>query len=671
MTKTNSQSQSGVMMAMVVILFSACVMLLTAMLQYVTTISGFSNEVVYRQIAQTAAKSALEEGKERFDGNIRFDQLDVDNNGTTDNDTNSNGVADTLDEKTLFTNTMYRVTYQLSIKAGGTSADGRSKAAIGTGRIYLPAGATTARYTRTLNSEVIRSTIEQSNPSDFSPMAWYDAKCGPVTSTEPGCELPTVLRTGTANVAANPISVREENKTSGAHCGGSPTVGGSSDNVLSMTKVGECGAGVEQRVGLLFNAGAGLPKGSAIQAADVQFTSAGIVDNVDVTLRIRGILVGNQAAFTSGNSSQMTPMTTAYVDWTPTTWPATTQSNTKQRTPNISAVLQEVINQATWATGNNIGLVIECVSTNCNGTRHALTLPMTLNITYTGYTQAVANDNVQVWRDRSGNGFHLTALDVASQPVRSVVSQSPSGSPPDGEPMIRFNGGSAAYAATKGMSATVPASSGRAANSYTTFAILKMRSSTDATSISSLAAGNGHILSFRGTGTSNVTIAPLWRHGATNFHTGDSSTGGTGTAFCQGQSVPGPSVQEYQCRFPSSIGTVSGSPWSIYSNRSELYSVEALFRMHGDNSNPQIYTNTVLNFNAPYTIALGYNPANSTKGASFEVSELIVYDRTLSCPQMEAVEKYLAVKWGYENPGLGSNSRYVSNGCRENNLPAY
>lgn len=673
---SKSASQNGVMMAMVVILFSACVMLITAMLQYVTSISGFSNEVVYRQIAQTAAKSALEEGKEKFDGSIRFDQLDEDNNGTpdADTDTNGNGIADTLDEKLLFSNATYRVTYQLTVKSGGTSADGRSKIVTGTGRVYLPANATTPRYIRTINSEVVRSVIQAGDPSDFSPLAWYDAKCGPTTApADPSCTLPTVLKSGTANVAANPISLREENRTTGSHCGGAPNPSnGTSDGWLSIPRKGECGATTDQKVGLLFNAGAGLTKGTTIQSATLQFRAAAVDTFNPIVFRIRGIKLANAPTFTTANGTQLGTVTTAYTDWTVLNWPTAGQSGAAQQTPNFAAVIQEIMAQASWNTGNNIGIAIECQS-GCTGSRRADMTPITLNITYAGYVEAAANDPVEVWRDRSGNGFHLTALDAASRPIRMDTTASSSSV---AGPAIQFSTGTTApaYSASKGMSGTVPVSTARVANSYTTFAILKMRTPTDTTSANSLAAGNGHILSFRGSGTSNVTIAPLWRHPAAGFHSNDSSTGGSATAICQGQSVPGPSIQEYQCRYPSGIGgtgATGGSPWAIYSNRSELFSVEALFRMHGDNSNAQIYTNTVMNFNAPYTIALGYNPANSAKGASFDVSELIVYDRTLTCPQMEAVEKYLAEKWDYENPALGSNSEYISTGCRENNLPAY
>lgn len=651
--------QTGVMMAMVVIIFTASTMMLVVLLSAVTSTAQFANQTVYRQVAQKAAQAALEEGKDNFDGNQRFDELDIDEDGVVDNDDNLNGIADTLEEKQLFINDTYRVTYQLSVNDTGVLDGGRSKKVTGTGRVYMPAGASTARYTRSMYGEIIRSTITDNTPSDYAPLAWYDASCSP-PSTELGCEFPTVLRSGTADVAANPISLREENSANGHHCGGEPRTSSPSDRQLSLTKGGECGSSTAQKVGLLFNAGGGLGDGATIESAYMQFRSSAKL-NTNVTLRIRGIKVPNQANFTTANSSQLSSATTASVNWSiSSNWNNGESHHNKQRTPNLKDIVQEVINQPGWTTGNNIGLIIECVSGSCGGHRKVHASPITLNMVYSGYTAAGTNDSVEVWRDRSGNGHHLSALSSSARPVLSTVSQTPLSSDPNGKPMVNFRLGDA-------MSGTVPLSTGRISNGYTVIAALQFMNQTDSTD------GNGYFISFRGPGTKSgsepeSTVSPFWRHPYAGFHSNDLEMGSTADYICASDSPWWPPY-ERQCRWYNLIA--GDSKWTITSVRSQITSLEALFRRSGSNMGPQTYGYDQAKLYAPYTIAFNYNPRNSVRQSSFQVSEVIIYDHDLTCPQIESVEHYLAQKWGYSDSRLNNWSRYDSQGCSENNIPAF
>src|SRR5262249_28731317 len=51
------------------------------------------------------------------------------------------------------------------------------------------------------------------------------------------------------------------------------------------------------------------------------------------------------------------PPPTASVAWTPNAW-TSGQAGTGQRTPDLSAVIQEIVNRSGWASGNAIALVI-------------------------------------------------------------------------------------------------------------------------------------------------------------------------------------------------------------------------------------------------------------------------------------------------------------------------
>jgi hypothetical protein len=52
------------------------------------------------------------------------------------------------------------------------------------------------------------------------------------------------------------------------------------------------------------------------------------------------------------------PTTTTEVAWTAQPWPATKQSGPDQRTPDLSAVLQEIVGRPGWASGGSVVLLV-------------------------------------------------------------------------------------------------------------------------------------------------------------------------------------------------------------------------------------------------------------------------------------------------------------------------
>jgi hypothetical protein len=113
----------------------------------------------------------------------------------------------------------------------------------------------------------------------------------------------------------------------------------------------------EQVTGLRF-ANIGLAKGAQITGAYVELevdeTKGG---TAPVNLVIEGQLTPNAAIFTSasGNITSRTPLTTAKVKWSVPSW---TAENEKFQTPDISSIIQEIVNQEGWARGNALVLII-------------------------------------------------------------------------------------------------------------------------------------------------------------------------------------------------------------------------------------------------------------------------------------------------------------------------
>ncbi len=105
-----------------------------------------------------------------------------------------------------------------------------------------------------------------------------------------------------------------------------------------------------------------IPKGATITEAWVQF-SADDIDNEyhvpDVSLIIEGELSANPATFSSTlNDISSRAATTAKVVWDVPQWTTANAQTPKERTPDISRIIQEIVNQDGW-TGNAIVLLFK------------------------------------------------------------------------------------------------------------------------------------------------------------------------------------------------------------------------------------------------------------------------------------------------------------------------
>jgi hypothetical protein len=112
-----------------------------------------------------------------------------------------------------------------------------------------------------------------------------------------------------------------------------------------------------QTVGLRFR-GLALPQGATIVSATVQF-KADETDAVATDLTFRAQAADNAPTFvnTVTNISSR-PTTTASAVWSPPPWNLVGEAGPAQRTSDISAVVQEVVDRPGWASGNALVLVV-------------------------------------------------------------------------------------------------------------------------------------------------------------------------------------------------------------------------------------------------------------------------------------------------------------------------
>jgi len=112
-----------------------------------------------------------------------------------------------------------------------------------------------------------------------------------------------------------------------------------------------------QTVGMRFT-GINIPQGAIITSAYIQF-QANEVKTGATSLLIQGDNVDDASAFTSVkfNVSSL-PRTTASTAWAPNPWTAVGDHGLAERTPDLSAVVQEIVNRSGWAALNDMAFIV-------------------------------------------------------------------------------------------------------------------------------------------------------------------------------------------------------------------------------------------------------------------------------------------------------------------------
>jgi len=121
----------------------------------------------------------------------------------------------------------------------------------------------------------------------------------------------------------------------------------------------DAGKGDPQVIGLRYT-NITIPKGTTITNAWVQFQVDETKDGtLPVNVIIDGELVPNAAAFTAAAFNVTSrARTTAKVQWSVPNWTNVGDHGPDQATPNIAAIIQEIVNQDGWVSGNALVLII-------------------------------------------------------------------------------------------------------------------------------------------------------------------------------------------------------------------------------------------------------------------------------------------------------------------------
>lgn len=117
---------------------------------------------------------------------------------------------------------------------------------------------------------------------------------------------------------------------------------------------GECDDGTNVTSGFRF-ADVAIPAGASITSARVDFTVNGPYDN-PLTLRIYGEDSGDAPTFSTNSRPAGRPLTTSSSIWH---IPASDHwgLNQERSTPDLTGVIQEIVDRSDWASGNSLGLI--------------------------------------------------------------------------------------------------------------------------------------------------------------------------------------------------------------------------------------------------------------------------------------------------------------------------
>jgi hypothetical protein len=112
-----------------------------------------------------------------------------------------------------------------------------------------------------------------------------------------------------------------------------------------------------QLVGMRFN-GLTIPHGATITKAFVQFQTDETYSGT-TNLIIQGQATGNALTFVNVNANiSSRARTNATVNWAPVAWTTLGEAGVAQQTPDIASIIQEIVRQPEWLSGNSLALFI-------------------------------------------------------------------------------------------------------------------------------------------------------------------------------------------------------------------------------------------------------------------------------------------------------------------------
>jgi len=365
-----------------------------------------------------------------------------------------------------------------------------------------------------------------------------------------------------------------------------------------------------QRVGLKFR-GVNFAKNTTIEDSYIQFQTDETKSSGALQLLVEGIAQDNASSFTSTYSVRDAPKTTAKITWIPPDWNVVGATGANERV-NVTSIVQEIVNRPGWVSGNSIAFSISWVSGS--GVRTAEkgqnpTVP-TLYIrepasTSSNYASA-DGDDINSWIDRSGNGFNAnftygTRPELKTGQINSLNA-------------VRFSGNGILR------SSLSPNITG---TSLTAFMVARPRT----------------------TGTTSARYLSLMN----TAQSSDSDNYNGIMPFYQ-QTTSSNMASYYRNQTGETVSGAINDSWAVYSSVISSTNEERLLRNTNENKSSTI-SNTNFSLNELF---VGGSRSSSAGAfyANFDVAEIVVYNKSLACSEIQYLGDYFETRYNINNGSL-------------------
>ncbi len=578
----------------------------------------------YIQMARTASKSAIDFAQEEFD------------NGTC-------GAYNGSAEQDIVSTDRYRVTMKADVLE--TSADGYEKVIQGTGSVYLPRTSGTAKYVFDIRSEIVRTYALCKTPDNFGPLIWLDASD---TDTLKKTTTSTTTTTGQTGGAILDLFLPNDTVEEKVSDGTQGILSWLSNDIEMHTcdtleyTIFACNGSLANRDlydGIVFQ-NVSIPKDASISSATLQFrgaTPSGTGGSV--THRTYGLFknasnphldlfqpFGSNAVRSRITNASL--RTTNFAEYTGNNFPPGNTVNF-----DVTSVVQELVNNTNWSPGSNggrIGFGIQRMSGTgsrkackgnpglgaCSNRGPQLTVTYTVG---TAVSQANNTEGVNQWDDKSGNGNHAVST-YGNVPTRQDNQI-------NGLTVVRFNNGAMLSSLTAALSEE---------REMTVLAVIKPNlsaSDNDARFVSGMSSTSNSDT------VGDTSIIPLLRNG---------STSGFSSVYA---SLITSNRTDYVCG-----NTCEDTPFIITSLFKSEDATNTTATLKGNGVSGAEKTNiSPVTASPPYTFAIdqiylggrrnGAMPGGGIDYLDGDFAEIAIYDKALTCREIEALEEYFRVKW--------------------------
>lgn len=510
-------------------------------------------------------------------------------------DSSYNGTA----EQDLFVTDRYRVTIEVDILYNETSTSKRVQAY---GRVYIPEYNAAAQFVRDIKASIIRNgeVVADIDPEDFDPVVWLDANyTESLTKYSPPNEQSITALYGSANQ-----DIVEEGGSNASTSSNRGRLDFSGDDLEMSWDGSSLG---NQKIGLRFR-GLNVNKNDVIEEAYIQFQTDETKTAGAVQLLVQGVASDNASGFSGNYAVTNATKTTASVTWTPPNWNVVGSTSANERV-NVTNIVQEIVNRNGWTSGNNIAFSISWVTGS--GVRTAEkgqnpgnpVLYVRRPASGSSNFASTNGDQIDTWLDRSLNGNNAV-FTYGSRPTLATNQV-------NGLNAVRFSASGALRGVINGSTT---------GTAMTAFMVAKPSTSS---------SSSARYFTFMNTSQSS-----------------DSNTYDGVIPFMQ-QSTSSTMNNYYRNQTGESSSNAINNTWRVYSSRisnSGAGSVERLL-VNGAENYSETISNISYNLNE-YLVGGTRSSSSGANYANYDVAELIFYNKSLSCDEMQGIENNLGAKYG-------------------------